>query len=171
MRAFRRRSAAYPSQGLEPCGAIEHVGALRRSWLAERATGLLKAAGGRSRAAVEHTLDSLSLSSFSSSSLSSRSSFSRSSMLSLFSVSPSMSFTDFSFAGGDFCASLFDVHNLPPKMIVVVWVVSMSKLRVSSASGLFQSRKLFECPPRKSLSRTRRVIIGEYPPPTRRIAS
>ena len=139
-------------QGLEPCRTIEHVGVLRRGLVGGTADGISEASGrGRSRAAVEHTLDSLSLFELLVLLVELAELFLDVVHVELVLGVALNELTDFSFAGGDFCASLFDVHNLPPKMIVVVWSVSMSKLRVSSASGLAPKPQApSSAPPRKS---------------------
>ena len=139
-------------QGLEPCGAIEHVGVLRRGLVGGTSDGIVESGGrGRSRAAVEHTLDSLSLFELLVLLVELAELFLEVVHVELVLGIALNELTDFSFAGGDFCASLFDVHNLPPKMIVVVWSVSMSKLRVSSASGLAPKPQApSSAPPRKS---------------------
>ena len=103
-------------QGLEPCRTIEHVGVLRRGLVGGTGDGISEASGrGRSRAAVEHTLDSLSLFELLVLLVELAELFLEVVHVELVLGIALNELTDFSFAGGDFCASLFDVHNLPPK--------------------------------------------------------
>ena len=103
-------------QGLEPCRTIEHVGVLRRGLVGGTGDGISEASRrGRSRAAVEHTLDSLSLFELLVLLVELAELFLEVVHVELVLGIALNELTDFGFAGGDFCASLFDVHNLPPK--------------------------------------------------------
>lgn len=94
-------------QGLEPCGAIELFGALRRGLICGTSDGIREASGrGRSRATVEHTLDSLSLFELLVLLVELAELFLEVVHVELVLAVAHNELTDFGFAGGDFCASL-----------------------------------------------------------------